>query len=280
MAMHGVVLRVVDILKAPSYAAGNSNFTLHNSAFLLITSNSTVMEQHGYQSYTVGLICSSTKVLAAAQSMLDRNHDFEGPTRDANPYHFGAIGERNVAITWLPDGESGYDSTCRVATNMRLTFGNLQVCLVLGIGSGFSNEGLDIQLGDVVVSKPTTDSVGLVMIGGHQTTLEPPSELLLSSACRLRRTYKDQGHGLSRHLQEMLQKRHRMKQRYSRPTTGDANRESPVIHYGCVASGNHVLENTKARDVLVQINGGILSHETNARGAMNEFPGCVHVIMG
>jgi nucleoside phosphorylase len=90
----------------------------------------------------------------AAQEFLDEEH--EGPTfvspNDTNDYTLGKIGEHNVVIAVLPDGEYGIASAASVATNMLSSFPNVRIGLMVGIGGGVPSEKHDIRLGDVVVS--------------------------------------------------------------------------------------------------------------------------------
>jgi hypothetical protein len=70
--------------------------------------------------YTVGWICALPVEYTAAQEFLDEDHDkprFVSPN-DANDYTLGRMGEHNVVIAVLPDGEYGTASASSVATNM------------------------------------------------------------------------------------------------------------------------------------------------------------------
>jgi nucleoside phosphorylase len=104
--------------------------------------------------YTVGWICAISTEYVAAQAFLDEKH--EGPEyvspNDNNDYTLGKIGKHNTVIAVLPDGEYGTSSAARVASRMLLSFPNVRIGLMVGIGGGAPSRQRDIRLGDIVVS--------------------------------------------------------------------------------------------------------------------------------
>ncbi|KAF2183611.1 hypothetical protein K469DRAFT_582074 [Zopfia rhizophila CBS 207.26] len=87
--------------------------------------------------YTVGWICALPVELAAAQEMLDEEHnDLERDENDENLYSLGSIGGHNVVIVCLPAGRIGNNPAAAVATQMRATFKGIRFCLMVGIGGG------------------------------------------------------------------------------------------------------------------------------------------------
>jgi hypothetical protein len=61
------------------------------------------------EDYTVGWVCALPVELAAAQEMLDEEHqDLDHDANDTNIYTLGRIGEHNVVIARLPDGQTGF----------------------------------------------------------------------------------------------------------------------------------------------------------------------------
>ena len=113
--------------------------------------------------YTVGWICALDIELAAAVGMLDERHGPQAlPPNDWNSYTFGRIGNHNVVIACLPQGVMGTIAAAQVATQMTSTFTELKFGLMVGIGGGVPSKEHDIRLGDVVVSKPTGKSPGVV----------------------------------------------------------------------------------------------------------------------
>ena len=113
-----------------------------------------------HQDYTVGWVCALTMELAAATVMLDREHpDLPQPASDHNHYTFGSIGEHNIAIACLPDGDIGNNPAATVATRMTGTFPSIKFWLMVGIGGGVPPK---VRLGDVVVGTPVYDYPGVV----------------------------------------------------------------------------------------------------------------------
>ncbi|KID82461.1 btb/poz [Metarhizium guizhouense ARSEF 977] len=106
--------------------------------------------------YTVGWISAIGTEYVAAQEFLDDEHDPPKflSTNDTNDYTLGRIGEHNVVITVLPDGEYGTSSAASVATNMLHSFPNVRIGVLVGIGGGAPSPKHDIRLGDIVVSAP------------------------------------------------------------------------------------------------------------------------------
>jgi nucleoside phosphorylase len=113
------------------------------------------------EDYTVGWICALHTEYVAAQALLDSEHDSPEAvaTHDDNNYTLGAIGKHNVVIAVLPDGEYGTSSATGVAKDMRHSFPNVRIGLMVGIGGGAPTAANDIRLGDVVVSA-TKDGYG------------------------------------------------------------------------------------------------------------------------
>lgn len=114
-------------------------------------------------SYTVGWICALSTEYTAAQAFLKERHS--GPryvaANDNNDYTLGQIGEHNVVIAVLPNGEYGLSSAAIVARDMLHSFPNIKIGLMVGIGGGAPSPKHDIRLGDVVVgaSKNGTGAV-------------------------------------------------------------------------------------------------------------------------
>jgi hypothetical protein len=63
------------------------------------------------EDYTVGWVCTLAVELAAAQEMLDKEHDMRpAAAHDINVYTYGRIGKHNVVIACLPEGQTGTNS--------------------------------------------------------------------------------------------------------------------------------------------------------------------------
>jgi hypothetical protein len=99
--------------------------------------------------------------------MLDKEHGI--PARrgagSSNTYFLGSIGDHNVVIACLPAGAPGAELAATVVANMQHTFRDVRVGLLVGVGSGAPSAADDIRLGNVVVSRPTNDTGGVVQFG-------------------------------------------------------------------------------------------------------------------
>lgn len=115
--------------------------------------------------YSVGWVCALPIELAAAQIMLDEEHEHLGQdVDDANIYTLGQIGEHNIVIACLPAGQMGTNSAAAVAVQMKLAFKSIRFSLMIGIGGGVPSREPDIRLGDVVVSQPHMGRSGVVQL--------------------------------------------------------------------------------------------------------------------
>ncbi|KAF5578857.1 Pfs domain-containing protein [Fusarium pseudocircinatum] len=140
--------------------------------------------------YKAGWICALPEEMAAALGMLDEI--FPKPERrklDNNIYFAGRIGHLKIVMVCLPYKVVGTTSATRAAEQMRQAFTRLQFILLVGVGGGLPSEGVDVRLGDVVVSVPTPTSPGVIQYdygkegpdGCFETTGQlntPPTELL------------------------------------------------------------------------------------------------------
>src|SRR5271156_6559355 len=239
------------------------------------------------EEYQVGWVCALPKEMAAARAMLDEEH---GPmpsqdAQDRNNYVLGHVHSHNVVIACLPAGVDGTNAAAIVAANMLRTFKGLRFGLMVGIGGGIPNldKGVDIRLGDVVVSQPDKTHGGVVQydLGKNlgegkferKGFLRPPPTLLLTALATLQSQHDLDGSQLPTLLSQMIQRRPNLaKAGYVSPGSekdclncaqcgslerdsscklckhGKIQREarsdqSPVVHYGIIASGNQLIGN-------------------------------------
>src|SRR5690242_16355300 len=212
------------------------------------------------EDYTVGWICALPVELAAAQEMLDEEHDTPRyDTHDTNLYSCGRIGEHNVVIACLPEGQTGTSSAAAVAVQMKSTFSATRFGLMVGIGGGVpsQSEDADVRLGDVVVSKPLRTHGGVVQydfgkatVSGFERTgaLNAPPTILLNAVANLRAKHM-RGRG---RLLEFLSKLDDLPE-FTRAAAGPdvlfkpgcdeevirpARRQAVMVHHGTIASGN------------------------------------------
>jgi nucleoside phosphorylase len=95
--------------------------------------------------------------------MLDEEQeDFDHDPNDTSIYTLGRISEYNVAIACLPEDQTETNSAAAVAVQMKSAFTAIQFGLMVGIGEGVPSMEADIQLGDVVVSRPYRVHGGIV----------------------------------------------------------------------------------------------------------------------
>uniref|UniRef100_A0A0D2XKT6 Nephrocystin 3-like N-terminal domain-containing protein n=1 Tax=Fusarium oxysporum (strain Fo5176) TaxID=660025 RepID=A0A0D2XKT6_FUSOF len=89
--------------------------------------------------------------MAAARAMLDEEHvDCPRQANDMNSYVLGSIKNHNVVIACLPTDQYGTNNAASVLSNMRRTFLNIEIGLMVGIGGAVPLKA-DIRLGDIVV---------------------------------------------------------------------------------------------------------------------------------
>ncbi|GJN78669.1 hypothetical protein PLIIFM63780_002178 [Purpureocillium lilacinum] len=269
--------------------------------------------------YTVGWICAITTEYVAAQAFLDERHDGPGyvSTHDNNHYTLGKIGKHNVVIAVLPDGEYGISSAAGVAKDMLHSFPNVRIGLMVGIGGGAPSRKHDIRLGDIVVST-SRDGRGALFqydfgkaIQGQDfqetALLNQPPTVLRTAVSGLRAHYEAEGHQLGDVIDEVLNKKPRLRKKYKRPDPGTdklyqsavthppdgestcavvcgddpsnmiwrsertEDEDNPAIHYGRIASANTLMKDALARDTIAATRG-VLCFEMEAAGLANHFP--------
>ncbi|KAL6898240.1 hypothetical protein GGI43DRAFT_423762 [Trichoderma evansii] len=270
-------------------------------------------ETRPQQKYTVGILCALPKELLAVRALFDKKHDnLESLSGDSNHYALGQMGKHMIVASCLP--EYGTTSAADSASNMRRSFPNIRFCLMVGIGGGAPSLENDIRLGDVVVSLPTAGYPGVVQYDRGKEkdnnvfeltgSLPPPPRSLMTAISSLRSDPDLASYPLQPYLDEIINRvPESMRSRYKHPGQEHdqlfkaacskcqsqeecANRDShieqrsrrptndPEIHYGLIASGNHVIKSSQARDKWAQEHG-VLCFEMEAAGIMNIFPSLV-----
>ncbi|KAI9786931.1 MAG: hypothetical protein M1839_005162 [Geoglossum umbratile] len=250
--------------------------------------------------------------MAAARALLDELHNpLQQNSRDHNTYILGRIGRHNVVFACLPNGVMGTLSAARVANQMHQTFERIRFGLIVGIGGGAPSEENDIRLGDIVISKPTARSGGVIQYDFGKTvregrfkrtgSLNRPPDVLLTALSHLESKHMTEGPELMKYLSEMLERYPRLATRFARPDVQydllydteydhilenatcsqcDPGRlidreprllEEPIIHYGLIASGDQVMRDGATRERLRR-ELDVLCFEMEAAGLMDEFP--------
>lgn len=267
--------------------------------------------------YTVGWICAISTEFVAAKEFLDQYH--EGPEyvsrNDNNTYALGRIGKHNVVIAVLPNGEYGTASAASVARDMLHSFPNIRIGLMVGIGGGAPSPKHDIRLGDIVVSAPLNGKGGVFQYDFGKTIqgqsfqntrfLNQSPAILLTAINGLKAQYESDGHQLDEAIKIALEKKPRLRKKYSRPeeetdrlyraeiihsdeaccvtaVSDDTSTfvlrvgrteedDNPAIHYGLIASANQLMKDATVRDRL-STEMDVLCFEMEAAGLMNHFP--------
>ena len=264
--------------------------------------------------YRVGWICAQREEMVAARAMLDKDHGLiKGSGQDNNIYYAGRIHDHHVIIAGLPAGINGNVSAASVARDMARTFKWLRFVLLVGTGGGIPcvEEGVDIRLGDIVVSQPSGDNGGVIQYdrgkyihgGGlvRKGALGPPPNKLLTALTALQVEH-DLNDSLQMwdYLEEAGGNKPSLESRgycnvapaadrlfkptYEHP---DGRRDCtmcspaeeiardarllPKIHYGVIASGERVVEDPMFRDSLRKSFGAICV-DTEAAGVAHNFP--------
>ena len=141
----GFTFQPAIILISIQYLAWSSLFALFRPTMVSST----------HDDYTIAWICTLPLEVAAARVMLNRTHSpLPNPSTDSNAYELGELDGHYIVITCLPAGVYGIVAAANVVSRMRSTFPRLQYGLMVGIGGGVPGKNNNIQLGDVVVSKP------------------------------------------------------------------------------------------------------------------------------
>ncbi|KAH7174197.1 uncharacterized protein B0J16DRAFT_180488 [Fusarium flagelliforme] len=236
--------------------------------------------------------------------------DYVSPN-DNNHYTLGRVGRHNVVVAVLPDNEYGKSSAAGVAKDMMHSFPNVRIGLMVGIGGGAPGKHDIRLGDVVVSSGITNGGVlgydfGKDIQGqDFQVTgcLNQPPTLLRAAMSGLKARYERKGNQLSETVNSILDKNKRLQKKYKQPelstdqlfkpeVTHDSScaaicryvasnlvsrpdraedEDTPVIHYGLIASADRLMKNALARDKLSEEHD-VLCFEMEAAGLMNQFP--------
>ncbi|KIW17768.1 hypothetical protein PV08_04963 [Exophiala spinifera] len=259
-----------------------------------------------HDDYTVGWVSALPIELAAAQEMLDEQHDdLPRAGDDPNIYTLGRIGKHNVVLACLPAGRTGTNSAASVAVQMNSSFRAIRFGLMVGIGGGIPSEHADIRLGDVVVSQPGKGHGGVIQFDYGKSKpnefertgfLNSPPPILLSAVSKLQAKHRRSKSEFVSHIS-----RPGKQSEFDRDKAGDdilfeegydhvgadtcascdkarilqrdgRTTDTPEVHYGAIASGNQVMRDGTTRAKISSEVGGALCFEMEAAGLMNSLP--------
>jgi nucleoside phosphorylase len=199
---------------------------------------------------------------------------------------------------------------------MRRSFEAIDIGLMVGIAGGAPSKKHDIRLGDVVVSQPMGQRGGVFHYGSGKMvqnkefaamgSLNSPPESLLTALLKLSSLHKISGHNIKSTVENMLQRRPRLKTEYQKPDlstdvlykssfihsnddlscaelcfhhkdeivdrpTRDPKADDPMVHFGLIASGDQLMKDASIRDALIE-KEDVLCFEMEAAGLMGRFP--------
>jgi nucleoside phosphorylase len=269
--------------------------------------------------YTVGWICAVSTEYVAAQAFLDEKHGRPKyvSVSDNNDYTLGKIGDHNVVIAVLPDGEYGTASAAMVARDMLHSFPNIRIGLMVGIGGGAPSPKHDIRLADIVVSASRDGNGGVFQYDFGKTIqgqsfrttgfLNQPQMILRTAMNGLKAQYEIEGNQLKAAIDNILEKKPRLRRKYKRPDPSSdklylseithpvndetscaivcgndlsklilrpkrgENEDNLEIHYGLIASANQLMKDALVRDRL-GAEKDVLCFDMEAAGLINHFP--------
>jgi nucleoside phosphorylase len=177
---------------------------------------------HSRYDYKIGIVCALSLERTAVESMLDSDHDSQpDEPGDNNIYSFGSIGEHNVVVASLGEGDYGTVSAGEVVNDMRRSFQAIKFGLMVGIAGGVPRpevKGNDVRLGDVVVGcENGVPSVINYRLGKETLTgfdirseLAEPPQAIQRAISALQTQHKRLGPTYLVHLQNLFQRNPRL----------------------------------------------------------------------
>ncbi|KAF4989083.1 hypothetical protein FGRMN_9369 [Fusarium graminum] len=249
--------------------------------------------------YTVAWICALHIEMAAARAMLDEEHiGRPRQDNDTNSYVLGSISDHNVVIACLPINQYGTNNAASVLSNMKRTFPDIQIGLMVGIGGGVPTKA-DIRLGDIVVGVRVMQyDLGKTLSGSFQRIGVPkfPDSSIRTVISNIRSRHELNGSRVPLILGDKMSKypsyclpsepdrlfkpsynhdpsvpacdgcdQSKLEARKVRLST------NPAIHYGGVASANMVMKDSTTRDEIAR-ELDVICFEMEAAGLMDILP--------
>lgn len=165
-----------------------------------------------YKLYTIAWIAALAVERAAAEAMLDEQHeeplDFIHNPSDVNEYTWGRMGVHNIVIAALPTGTYGTTAAAITTSYLSASLPHIKIGLLVGIASAIPqikaswivDKDIDIRLGDVVVGRPDGTCGGVVQydlgksklgqVWERKGSLNTPPLLLLSALSRVQSEHR------------------------------------------------------------------------------------------
>lgn len=191
--------------------------------------------------YTVGWICTGKMEFVAARAFLDETHEAleDLPPEDANTYTLGVMGKHNVVIAFVADQDLA--TAAAVATDLKHSFPNVKIGLLVGIGGGAPSRTHDIRLGDIVVSAPRDGMGGVIQYDLGRTIQDQPFQLtgylnqppffLRAAAISLQAKHEGYGSSIKAAMAAVLDANPRLRMKFSRPDpSSDRLYQTEIVH--------------------------------------------------
>ncbi|KAL4904780.1 hypothetical protein BDW74DRAFT_168011 [Aspergillus multicolor] len=224
---------------------------------------------------------------------------------DNNNYILGSLQGHNIVLAYPNFGVYGKTSVADVATQLHASFKCVQFNFLVGIAGGVPGTKEDTRLGDIVVSRSTGNRPGVVeydvegeRVGNHFIcggALDQPTPLLLAAMGKAETAAIFEESQIPQYISDIVQKDPVTFTRPGpeqdvlfEPNYGHISIESeengcnrcnpdrilvrqpreiqdPIVHYGLIASGEHLMRHGPTRDKLAH-QQGVLCFETEAAG--------------
>ncbi|KAK2740866.1 pfs domain-containing protein [Colletotrichum kahawae] len=265
------------------------------------------------EEFLVAWITSNSSQTNAAKKHFDRiyGEPTRKAARDTNRYTLGAMGDHQVVLTELPEGdnEPHLSAAAEAVGGMMRTFDRIRVALFIGTGSGVPDSEHDVRLGDVVVSTSGATqldydtSVNAIAFRSAGEVVRAP-ECVKTAAKELVGRYQTSANALALAIlraTEGVAPHQRPGDEFdilykpssthveivdepcsvscgtdksklkARPQSRRKDEDKVVVHLGSIASSHIPIRDPDVRDKLAS-GGHVLCFDTEAAGLMNTFP--------
>jgi nucleoside phosphorylase len=222
--------------------------------------------------YTVGWICGTLTAQAAAEILLDKEHEnldpeYLDPASAGNtfPYALGQMSGHNVVIAHNMDGKYGLGSVTAFAMCMIKSFPNIKLWLSVGIGGGAPTAEHDIRLGDIVVSDFYGEISGVYQHDRSKTiqvqrtqrlgALHEPPTVVRAAVNDLKSVYARNGHQIEANITAALGRR--LRSIYGRPRQeADRLYKPEIVHPQSNESSCDLVCGTQTADLVLRSERG------------------------
>ena len=224
---------------------------------------------------------------------------------DNNNYILGSLQGHNVVLAYPNFGVYGKTWVAGVATQLHASFKSVRFNLMVGIAGGVPDTKEDIRLGDIVVSKSTAGWPGVVQYDVNEEraedqfirgrALDQPTPSLLTATGKAETAAIFDESQMPQYVSEIVQKdpvtfAHPgpeqdvlFEPNYDHTTIESEENgcnhcnpdrirprlpreiQDPIVHYGLIASGHHLMRHGATRDKLAH-KQGVLCLETEVAG--------------